>query len=115
MSVPPVVTLLVSIFIGALGQIFFKFGVRPEISGDISGLQVFLRPATLLGFSCYGLSALLYIWSLRHIPLSIAYPSLALSYVIVVAASAILFSEAMTIQKTLAIALIATGVGVLWK
>ncbi|GJL96304.1 MAG: transporter [Hyphobacterium sp.] len=115
MSIPPVATLLMSVLIGALGQIFFKWGVRPEISGEVSSMQVYFRPATLLGFSCYGLSALLYIWSLRHIPLSIAYPSLALSYVIVVAASALLFSEAMTLQKALAIALIVTGVAVLWK
>jgi small multidrug resistance pump len=65
---------------------------------------------TLSGLGVYGFSAILYIIALRRIPLSVALPCNALSYILVALIGHYGFQEALGAQRMVALAIIAGGV-----
>lgn len=65
---------------------------------------------TLLGFCLYGGAALFYIIALRKIPMSVALPSTAISYVAAIVIGHFLFAEPIGALHLSAIALICGGV-----
>jgi drug/metabolite transporter (DMT)-like permease len=67
----------------------------------------------MVGLVCYGGAALLYIIALRRIPMSVALPCTAASYVVIAIIGWAIFGESLGIQKIAAIALIAAGVALL--
>ncbi|WP_338663123.1 multidrug transporter [Pararoseomonas sp. SCSIO 73927] len=91
------------------GQVLLKSGAVAE-GGFVSQL---FRPQTILGLGLYGGAALLYIVALRKIPMSVALPCTAASYVVAVLVGHFAFGEALGAQKIAAIALISAGVVVL--
>lgn len=107
----------ISILIGVAGQLLFKLGSQPngalEQSHGIFGF--FLQPVLIAGLAAYGLSAILYIWCLRSIPLTLAYPSLAFGYVLVFLSGTLFLGESFNAQKLVATLLIVCGVALLWK
>ena len=64
----------------------------------------------LLGLALYGSAAFLYIFALRKIPVSVAFPSVSLSYAIVAVLGHFLFGEPFGIKQIGGIALIMGGV-----
>ncbi len=66
------------------------------------------------GLFLYFLSALLYIYSLKKIDLSIAYPTISLSYIAIIFISFFMFGEAITLFKIIGCAIIILGVFLLW-
>ena len=89
-----------------VGQVLLKAGAGGE-GGFIAQL---FRPATMLGLVCYGGAALLYIVALRKIPMSVALPCTAASYVAIALIGHFMFGEALGAQKLAAIGLICGGV-----
>ena len=87
------VMLGVSILLGVAGQLLLKTGATR--GGAV--LQQFLSPWTIAGLACYFAAALGYILALRTLPLSIAYPTVASSYIVVMLASYLLFREPLTL------------------
>ncbi len=81
--------------------------------GEGGFLEQLLRPATMVGLVCYGGASLLYIVALRRIPMSVALPCTAASYVVIALVGHFAFGEALGPQKVMAIALISAGVVVL--
>src|SRR5256885_15833739 len=72
------VVLGVGILAGIAGQMLLKAGAdAPTLVTQI------LRPSTLAGLALYGSAAFLYIFAFRKIPVSVAFPSVSLSYAIV--------------------------------
>lgn len=105
--------LFVSIIIAVAGQFLFKTGA--ERLGDGFDLLAWITNVPLLaGFAAYFASALLYIITLRTIPLSVAFPTLALGYVLVVGVSVVFLHEPLSMTKGFAVCLICIGVGLLW-
>jgi len=88
------------------GQILLKAGALAE-GGFVSQL---FRPATVIGLGLYGGAALLYIVALRKIPMSVALPCTAASYVVAVLIGYLAFGEALGPQKIAAVAIICAGV-----
>jgi len=88
------------------GQILLKSGATGE-GGFIAQL---FRPHTVVGLGLYGGAALLYIVALRRIPMSVALPCTAASYVVAVMIGHFAFGEALGAQKIAAVALISLGV-----
>lgn len=88
------------------GQVLLKSGAIGE-GGFLT--QVF-RPSTIIGLIAYGGAAFLYIIALRKIPMSIALPCTAASYVAVAVIGHFMFGESLSTQKVAAIALICGGV-----
>lgn len=106
MLLPYYAALLAAIVMGVAGQLLFKAGA--DRSSDI--IRQFLDPLTMTAFAVYAVSALLYATSLRKLPLSVAFPSVALSYIAVAVASHLLWHEPMSWQRVSGIALIVAGV-----
>jgi small multidrug resistance pump len=81
--------LAAAILFGVAGQIALKSGA---VASATIAAQ-FLNPLTILGFAIYVAAALLYIVALKKIPISVAYPSVAASYVVVAILGHLLWNE----------------------
>ncbi len=68
---------------------------------------------TLVGLGLYGAAAVGYLIAIRRIPLSVAFPSISLSYVVVMIIGGIVFGETVTVAKIAGVVLIGVGVWVL--
>lgn len=100
------------VLIGAIctslvGQVMLKAG-----TGDGTGsfLAQLLRWQTIIGLGFYGGAALLYIIALRRIPMSVALPCTAASYIVIALLGWWFFGESLGIQKLAAISVIGLGV-----
>lgn len=93
------------ILAGIVGQILLKQGA--DASDFMSQL---FRPSTLVGLVFYGAAAFLYIFALRKIPVSVAFPSVSISYALVAVLGHFLFGEAFGAKQIGGIALIMGGV-----
>ena len=100
------IALAAAICTSLVGQVLLKVGSDGE-GGFIAQL---FRPVTLVGLACYGGAALLYIVALRRIPMSVALPCTAASYVAIALIGHFAFGEALGAQKLAAIMLICGGV-----
>ena len=101
--------LAAAISVSLFGQVLLKAGA----GGEGGFLAQLFRPATMVGLVCYGGAALLYIVALRRIPMSVALPCTAASYVVIALVGHFDFGEALGPQKVMAILLISAGVVVL--
>jgi small multidrug resistance pump len=97
--------LSLSILAGIGGQMLLKAGAdAPDFVSQV------LRPSTLCGLALYGSAAFLYIVALRKIPMSVAFPSVSVSYAIVAVLGHFLFGEPFGIKQIGGIGLIMGGV-----
>jgi len=104
--------MIAAMVIAIAGQMFLKKGVsninlNPNLGSIVSAI---LTPSLLLGFFFYGISAILWLFVLKSFPLSVAYPSLSLTYIFVLFLSAIFFNESLSLMKFLGVFLIFGGV-----
>ena len=106
---PHWLSLAAAITTSLVGQVLLKAGA----GGDGGFLAQLFRPATMLGLVCYGGAALLYIVALRKIPMSVALPCTAASYVAIALIGHFAFGESLGMEKVLAILLISGGVALL--
>jgi drug/metabolite transporter (DMT)-like permease len=109
------VLLVVSIALGAGGQLMFKAAARglpafAELGLVRLVLTMFATPMILAGFACFFVSSVLWILALRSVPLSVAYPMVALSYVIIFIGSHYLFAEPLGWRLWLGGLLIVCGI-----
>ena len=99
------VALATGILIGVAGQALLKAGAH----GDTL-LQQFFSVPTIAGLALYFAAALCYMYALRRIPVSVAFPSVSLSYVLVALLGFWLYGEALTVPKLAGILLVCSGV-----
>lgn len=93
-----------------LGSLSFSAGsFFPDI------LRIIKTPQILGGMFFFGVSSLLWIKVLTRSELSLVYPLVSLSYILVAVLSFLLLKEQFTVQKILGIAVIIIGVIVLNK
>ena len=90
-----------------VGQLLLKAGTGDGTGSFIAQL---FRWQTVVGLGCYGGAALLYIVALRKIPMSVALPCTAASYVVIALLGWWFFGEALGAQKLVAICCIGLGV-----
>jgi drug/metabolite transporter (DMT)-like permease len=102
--------LAAAILIGVAGQLLLKTGALRTADGVWAQ---FLDPFTIGGLVTYALAATCYIVAIKRIPVSIAFPSVALSYVLVAIAAHLIWQEALGWQQFAGIGLIAAGILVL--
>jgi len=94
------------------GQLLFKLGA-PAWQGDsvVSWVTSFLKnPFLVTAIFLYAFTILIWIYVLRTLPLSLAYPLTALSYVIVPVLSFVLLHEKISWQTVVGCAVIIVGV-----
>ena len=114
-----IVMLLVNIVLGSTGQILLKYGTsklkvlhahQGFASSMADSIKGIFTPYVLLGFLVYGISAVLWIRILRQVNLSFAYPTIAVSYVIVTILSIRIFNERVSNVMIMGLCLISLGV-----
>lgn len=109
--------LAIGIGIGTLGQSLMKYyGDKTELTFGFDLVrQILTNIPLMLTFALYFLGAILWLFILKKLPLSIAYPALSLNYITVAIVSALVFHEPFTAGKVVALTLITTGVAVLFR
>ena len=94
---------LLTAFFMACGQMLFKFGAENWSGNSIAEwFWSFLsNPFLMAAIFLYSLTIVIWIFVLRTLPLSIAYPLTALSYVIVPVLSYFFIHEKITLQTAI--------------
>jgi multidrug transporter EmrE-like cation transporter len=113
-----ILLVLLSVALSSFSQIVLKRGmtdvaVQAALAAgrplDI-GLAVAKSVYVVGGLTCFGLSAVVWLFVLSRIPLSQAYPFVSLGIVVTVVAGATLFGETLMWQTLVGVALIVVGV-----
>lgn len=103
--------LLQSLFLAA-GQIFLKLATHeiPPFSWTLSFFRSILlnAPLALFGLS-FGSAGLLWMWIVKHYPLSQAYPLNSLSYVFGLLAAILILGEKVSLWGWIGVCLIVGG------
>lgn len=99
------IALTAAIVTSMAGQTLLKAG-----AGAADFVSQLFDWRTIVGLGLYGGAAILYIVALRRIPMSVALPCTAASYVAAALIGHFAFGEALGAVKLLALALIAGGV-----
>jgi len=114
-----ILLILGSVAIGAAGQLFLKKGMMQfearfgatsaaAIWGQLG--HIVLIPAIVLGFVSYLVSGILWLVVLQQFEVNFALPWQALTYVIVLVASRLIFGENLNVWRIAGMALICLGV-----
>lgn len=104
-----------SVAAGVAGQTALKLGVNHALGGSAVGLAgtlglIVAEPLVLLGLACYALAALTWIAALTRLDLSVAYPFLALNFVLVALSSWLILGESIPPLRWLGILVICAGI-----
>ncbi|WP_431267828.1 DMT family transporter [Dankookia sp. P2] len=106
--------LVIAIIASQAGQVLLKLGASglPPMEHDLiaSLLAQLLRWQTLVGLCCYGSGTMFYVVALRRIPMSVAAPCTAVSYVSATLFGLLLFHETLSPTKIAGLALVCLGV-----
>lgn len=103
--------------LAVMGQFLLKIGVNSQslVPNFQSVVKTLFSPFVFFGFLLYGLSSIIWLFVLQKFPLSVAYPALAVSYILVVFISSMFLKEPLTFFKIGGTLLIICGVFLLFK
>jgi drug/metabolite transporter (DMT)-like permease len=96
----------------SIGQVLFKLGANHVNSNAASGMVAWVNFPIVTALVIYAICTLLWIGVLRVLPLKIAYPVAALSYVLVPVLGHLFLREEITLRTMLGGALIIGGVAI---
>ncbi len=101
---------LICVILLAVGQLLFKkVGSQLSNIGSLI-LDVNIRSVFFSALFLYAISTLLWIWALRTLPLSKAYPFMALGFLIVPVAAHYAFGEPLTYKHLAGSCVIVIGI-----
>ena len=114
-------SLVLSVVLATAGQLLLKAGM------DATGATVALQPRALLellrtilgswrlllGFVAFASSSLFWLTALSRVPLSVAYPIVSLSYVLILGASWLLLGERPSLMTMAGALLVMSGVALI--
>ncbi len=113
--------LVVSVGFAVAGQLTLKAAM--DRVGRIGGSQVSAAGETIMrvakeprlwiGLTLFGISAVFWLVVLSRVPLSVAYPSVGLSYIVVVGFSRFIQHEHVPTLRWLGVLVIAIGIGLI--
>ncbi len=109
---------LTSSLLGVCGQILLKMGMEHMGTLDLSSLaaairtftQVFTTPGVLFGLGCYGVSSIIWLVVLSRLDVSLAYPLLALNFVLVPLFAWLILGEQVPSWRWVGIGCVLVGV-----
>jgi multidrug transporter EmrE-like cation transporter len=98
-------------FLLAAGQVLFKYGATqaPTVTGLGALLRLMLSPPILAALVLYGCTTLLWVLVLQQVPLSLAYPFMALGFLLVPLAGVAVFGESVGLRYLIGLVLILAG------
>ncbi|UCC85578.1 MAG: EamA family transporter [Anaerolineales bacterium] len=107
---------LIAILLLVGGQTLLKVGLNDIggvslFDGDPLGslLRLFRTPWIILGFACYGVSAVLWLDVLSKLDFSMAFPMVSLTYVFSLVIGRLIFHETVGLDRILGVLLILSG------
>jgi drug/metabolite transporter (DMT)-like permease len=106
--------LLTAVAIAATGQLVLKNGmVAAQNTSRESGRSLLLVAATspwiIGGLMIFAVSAIAWLFTLAHVPLSVAYPFNALGYIVILVASTVLLHERTNVWMWVGTVLVGAG------
>ena len=105
--------LAVAIIASQAGQLLLKLGaIGLPASGSVAAIMLtqMLRWQTMVGLGCYGFGTLFYAVALRRIPMSVALPCTAVSYVSATLFGMMLFGETLNWLHLAGLAMVCGGI-----
>jgi multidrug transporter EmrE-like cation transporter len=114
------VLLVTSVSLAVAGQITLKSAMEKvgrigtaEVSAPIATIKkVAAEPLLWVGLFLFGVSAVFWLVVLSHVPLSVAYPVVGLSYVLIVGLSRLVLHESVPTMRWLGVLVVAIGIGI---
>jgi multidrug transporter EmrE-like cation transporter len=108
------VLVCVSVSLSAAAQTAFKMGVgRAQSASDAAiwfkAWAMLLSPLVLLGLALYGVGTVLWLFALRQLDLSLAYPFVAMSFVMVAISGMVFLGEPVQPSRLVGLGLIVLG------
>lgn len=97
----------------ACGQALFKLSATsvPSLVSVNGLLALAVNPWFWAALVLYGAATLLYLYILQQVPLSVAYPFVALGFIVIPAISWAFFKEPMSLYYAAGVAFILIGIG----
>jgi len=119
--VSSILLVMISSLLGVVGQISLKMGMERLGSLDLSGpanitqtaFYVFTAPLVLLGLGFYGLGAVVWLAVLSRLDVSLAYPLLALNFVLVPLLAWLILGEQVPSGRWFGVAIVLVGVTII--
>ena len=111
LSINHIIQLVCFALLLSCGQMLFKYTAAstPQLTSFSSFFALFLNIWFWISIFLYGSATLLWIYILQQIPLSIAYPFVALGFVVVPLGSWALFNEQINLYYAAGVAFIICG------
>lgn len=112
-------TLILSVISACAGQILFKKGMlllgEQKLSTDFfnmlkSIVRIVFSPVVFSGLILYAVSTLLWLFALSRTTLNYAYPYTALTFILVMASSWLIFSEALPSNRIVGGIVVCVGI-----
>jgi len=110
---------VLAVVCSALAQVALKHGMaRPSVQAAMAGsegaagvaLAIAGSIGVWIGLTVYGLSAVLWLFVLARVDVSVAYAFVSLGFLLVMVLGAVLFGESITWRKALGTMLVAGGI-----
>jgi drug/metabolite transporter (DMT)-like permease len=106
--------ILASVGLSAIAQMFLKMGVTAVRSAEAGGVANTLSayatsPYVVLGLGLYGIGAILWLFVLARLPLTVAYPFVGLGFIATMLIGVLALNEAVTPGRVAGTLLIAAG------
>ena len=121
--VPPVALVLIAVCLTVTGELLLKHGMNQNgalhlgfatIVPDL--FRVITNPFIFFGFGLIFSASIFWLSAISQMNLSVAYPMLSTSYVLILLASAVFLGETVTLVRWLGVGVILAGVGmVFWS
>jgi multidrug transporter EmrE-like cation transporter len=115
------ILLVTSVSLAVAGQLTLKSAMEKvgrigsaEVSNPVATVKkVASEPLLWVGLTLFGISAVFWLVVLSHVPLSVAYPVVGLSYILIVAFSRFVLHESVPMMRWLGVLVVAVGIGVI--
>ncbi|MBW0171692.1 MAG: EamA family transporter [Hydrogenophaga sp.] len=106
---------LFCVLLSSAAQIAMKRGMGAPAAADVGSiyLQALSSPMVWLGLMLYGASAVLWLWVLSRLDVSVAYPLVSLGFVVTLALGVLWLGEPFSWLRVAGCTLIVVGVSLL--
>lgn len=106
---------LFCVLLSSAAQVAMKRGMSAHDGGDLGSTygQALSSPMVWLGLVLYGVSAVLWLWVLSRLDVSVAYPLVSLGFVVTMAAGVLWLGEPFSWLRVGGCTLIVIGVSLL--
>lgn len=114
--------ILASVGLSALAQIAFKLGMSSSVVQTAIGeraewplvlWQICTQPYVIGGFICYGIGALMWLFVLARIDVTLAYPFVGIGFILTMVLGVIVLGEVVSVMRIVGTLLIILGIALL--